>query len=115
LLKTHHSAVWQARGAAPSWPTSDDELVAVTVKGSRSFLSSLGELSDAGPDPLSVGPAEPCGNSNHTGPLTVHEVYGVRNVEEDSDSDAIPVFTIQPCAMFGDRQEERRCGRPERF
>jgi hypothetical protein len=67
--------VWQTRGAAPSWPTSDDEPVAVTVKGSRSFLSSLGELTDAGPDPLSVGPAEPCSDSDHTGPLMVHDVF----------------------------------------
>ena len=102
--------VWQTRGAAPSWPTSDDEPVAVTVKGSRSFLSSLGELTDAGPDPLSVGPAEPCGDSDHTGPLMVHDVYGVKNVEEDGESDAILVFTIQPGTTFDDLQEERRSG-----
>ena len=88
--------IWQTRGATSSWSTSDDEPVAVTVKGSKTFLTSLGELSDAGPDPIEidVGPAVPRGESDYTGPLTVREVYGVRDEEEDSESDAIPLFTI---------------------
>jgi hypothetical protein len=57
---------------------------------------SLGELSDTGPDPLEidVGPTEPRGESDYTGPLTVREVSGVGDEKEDGDSDAIPVFFI---------------------
>ena len=80
--------VWQTWGPASSQSDSDTEPVAVTVFGTKEFLTSLRELHDIGPDHLdteiNVELTEPCGRMDESGPLTIHKVYAVGREEEDS-------------------------------
>jgi hypothetical protein len=82
---TVRHTVWQTRGPASSQSGSDGEPVAVTKVGTREFLTSLGELPDIGPNPLDVELTEPRGHVDESGFLTLHEVYAVGRVEENSE------------------------------
>ena len=80
--------VWQTWGPASSQSDSDTEPVAVTVFGTKEFLTSLGELPNIGPDHLDteidVELTEPRGRMDESGPLTIHKVYAGGREEEDS-------------------------------